>query len=309
MTTAEQPPGDQSKAEDIPLEDIDKLLEAEDPEFTKQLEEVRSVENNQDINIEASVVGDDENLAADEKNENDSRLTKVRARIKMSVYTFKHNLKNRIKAFGRATLVFLKTKPKEYILYSLVVAKLLLKKAAIPVQAFKKASRPQQATALALIFISVLSLVVLLHNLRGVWLPLLNEPLLTSFTHRADFVETFDRKDGGESFYRAFPQERHEFLFRRIKVNLRATSENPNPMGAFELVVLVDSKDTAVEVRDREIEFFDYLQRVFEDETFSDLEHEIGKTRLKGRLMRALNEKLTQGWVREISFKTFILKP
>jgi flagellar basal body-associated protein FliL len=94
-----------------------------------------------------------------------------------------------------------------------------------------------------------------------------------------------------------------------MKVNLRRTAENPNPMGAFEVIVQVDSKDTAIELRDREVELNDHLQRVFEEETFSDLETEIGKARLKTSLKRELNQKLTQGWVKDISFKTFVLKP
>jgi flagellar basal body-associated protein FliL len=80
-------------------------------------------------------------------------------------------------------------------------------------------------------------------------------------------------------------------------------------MGAFEIVVLLDSKDTAIEVADRQVEFFDLLQRVFEEESFNDLETELGKSKLKSHLKRELNQKLTQGWAKDISFKTFILKP
>ena len=80
-------------------------------------------------------------------------------------------------------------------------------------------------------------------------------------------------------------------------------------MGAFELIVLLDSKDTAIEIRDREVEFFDLLQRVLEEESFADLESELGKQRLKGRVKRELDQKLTQGWIKDINFKTFILKP
>ena len=86
----------------------------------------------------------------------------------------------------------------------------------------------------------------------------------------------------------------------------KATAENPNPMGAFELVVELDSDDTAIEVRDREVEFFDHVQRVFEDETFRDLETVLGKDRLKSRIKRELNHKLTQGWVKDVKFKTFV---
>lgn len=59
------PSSDQSKASDVPLEDVDKLLEAEDPEFTKSLEEVRSVEVDKNVVIEASVDAGDDDMSGD----------------------------------------------------------------------------------------------------------------------------------------------------------------------------------------------------------------------------------------------------
>jgi flagellar basal body-associated protein FliL len=132
---------------------------------------------------------------------------------------------------------------------------------------------------------------------------------LKSLEHHADNVETYETAAGAESFYAAFPQEVHEFLFKKMKVNLRRTSENPNPMGAFEVVVGVDSQDTAVELRDREVEFHDMLQRLFEEELVTELDSETGKKILKGRVRKELNGKLTQGWIKEVHFKSFVLKP
>lgn len=309
MSATERPaPGDQSKAEEIPLEDIEKLLEAEDPEFSKELEAVKAVENNLDVNIEASVVSEDEN-AIPGMEIKESRWSKFRARLRLSIYTFKLNLKARIKTLGKDSLIFLKTKPKEYALYSFVIAKILIKKAVVPFALFRKATMVQRLGVLTLVLLAVTGLWVLLNNLRGIWLPGLSEPILASLTNQAEWVETYDPNDGVESFYSAFPQERHEFLFRGMKVNLKAANGSPNPMGAFEVIVLLDSKDTAIEIRDREVEFFDSLQRVFEEETFDDLESDLGKGKLKGRVKHELNQLLTQGWVKEVSFKTFILKP
>lgn len=311
MTTSAQPTDGQPKggeilAEEIPLEDIEKMLESEDPEFAKQLEEVRTIENDPTIELEASVVGEDDNLASEERP--DSVYAKVRARVKMSVYTFKRNLKIRLKEFAKNLLIALKTKPAEFAYYTMAMAKLLLNHIGTPLRLFKAATPLQRLASLVLLVIGSVALLVLINNVKGIWIPALNEPILTSFEAHADFVESFTA-DQSQSFYGVFPQERHEFLFTRMKVNLRRTPDNPNPMGAFEVIVLLDSKDTAIEVRDREVELFDYLQRVFEDETFNDLENELGKAKLKSRLKRELNQLLTQGWVKEVSFKTFILKP
>lgn len=310
MTTS--PPPDQPKAEEVSLEDIDKLLEAEDPEFAKQLEDVRSVEVDTSVEIEATV-SDEDQLGTEAQAEVESkpatRAARMKSAIRLGIRTFRARLRVFLLSSWRDLILFLRTRPKEFALYAVSLIRNLAKKSVIPIRAFREASTGQKLIVIVLVAISATVLWMVRANLRGVWLPSLNEPILRSLEHGADSVETFDAKDGGESFYSAFPQERHEFLFRRMKVNLRRTADNPNPMGAFEVIVQVDSKDSAIELRDREVEFFDLLQRVFEDETFTDLEQELGKAKLKARLKRELNQKLTQGWVKDIIFKTFVLKP
>lgn len=305
------PPSGQAKDGEIPLEDIDRLLESEDPEFTKSLEEVRAVESDKDIVIDASAIdetlGDTEAAAVDGKNE--SRWSRWRLKLRMAWVGFKMRLKARLIQMAIDFFIFLKTRPKEFFFFLVSTSKILYKKSLVPLKAFKEATRVQKLTVLVLMTLAVACAWILMANLRGIWLPLLSEPPLQSFAAVADSVETYKPKEEGESFYSAFPQERHEFLFPKMKVNLKRTEDNPNPMGAFEIVVLVDSKDTAIEVSDREVEFSDMLQRVFEDETFNDLASELGKNRLKSRLKRELNQKLTQGWAKDINFKTFVLKP
>ena len=310
MTTSEaQSPS--PKVEEIPLEDIDKILEAEDPEFAKDIAEVRSVEAAQDVELEATVVTDADDFPTESAIEDKPAkgFARFKNKIKMSLSAAKLRLKNRLITAVQDLITFAKTRPKEFVFFLIRIVKLLAKNALIPVAAFRAAATPQKIAFIVLIGIATLSAWVLLHNFRGVWLPKMHEPILRSFEEQADSVETFDPKQEGESFYSAFPQEIHEYLFPRTKVNLKATKESPNPMGAFEVIVQLDSKDTAVEVHDREVEFFDALQRVFEEETAGDLETVLGKDRLKSRIKRELNQLLTQGWVKDISFKTFILKP
>ncbi len=302
---------DQPKGEEIPLEDIDKILEAEDPEFAKEIAEVRSVEANKDVILEATVVGEADALPTEAEIEEKplAGLAKYKNKIKQGLGGLKLRAKNRLATAGHDLVIFAKTRPKEFAIYSLVMAKIMARNALFPLRAFQQANGLQKLTFFFLLGIVGLSAWVLMHNFKGVWLPHIHEPILRTFEADADFVETFDPKEEGESFYSAFPQERFEYLFPRTKVNLKRTRENPNPMGAFEIIVLLDSKDTAVEVHDREVEFFDHLQRVFEEETFTDLESELGKGRLKVRIKRELNQMLTQGWVKDVNFKTFVLKP
>lgn len=306
------PPGasaDPSKEGEIPLEDIERLLAEEDPEFAKEMAEMRSIETDANVVIESSVEGDTVEGEASTEVEGLSRVQKWRERFRLWRVSTRANLKIKMKAGVKASIAFLKTEPKRFAIWLFGAAKVGAVYAVIPLRAFRDSSRTRQLTILGLGGIAALTGWVLISNFKGIWIPHLTEPILGTFTPKADWVETYDTKDGGESFYSAFPQERHEFQFQKIKVNLRRDSEHANPMGAFEIVVQVDSKDSAIEIRDREVEFFDELQRIFEEESFSDLETEIGKARLKSRLKAGISQKLTQGWVREVNFKTFILKP
>lgn len=305
-----QPPSSQpAKGGEIPLEDIERLLQTEDPGFKESLEEVRTIETDQTVEIETltdDVVLDDEK---EEPEKFDSRWKLWRAKLAIARRAFFLRLRSRLALLATDLLVFLKTRPKEFALYSLAVSKGLAKKVSEATTAFHNASRATRMLALLFILLITAGIWILMLNLKGIWIPLITEPILRSLEMEAQLVETYDPAEEGESFYEAFPQERHEFLFKPMKVNLKRNSLNTNPMGAFELIVLLDSKDTAIEISDREIEFFDLLQRTLEDETFQDLETELGKAKLKSRIKRELNQNLTQGWVKDVNFKTFVIKP
>ncbi len=307
--SAAQPPTNEPNSDVISLEDIDNLLASEDPEFAKSMAEVQAVESDTTATIDASTsdesLGDGEKVDAPQKN----WRSKLKSRITQGWQRLRARLIARLVRFGQDALIFLKTRPKEFLFYSIAMSKTLARRSVIPVMAFRGATRWQRITVLLLIAFSLGSLWVLLANFKGIWLPQINEPILQNLAPHADSVTTYNPKTAGESFYSAFPQERYEFLFQKMKTNLRRTSGNANPMGAFEIIVVLDSKDTAIEVRDRQIEFFDLLQRAFEGESFNDLESELGKARLKSKIKKELNSQLTQGWVKDVNFKTFLLKP
>lgn len=295
---------------DVSLENIDKLLEAEDPEFAKSLGEVKAVTPDPNVEIEASSIEESDVVTVEEKpSKPPGFIKRIRARISMAWFGFKNRLNARLAHFAKELVIFLKTRPKEFFLFLMSTIKVLIQKALIPLKLFGEANKIQKLGFLVLLMIMVGAGWVLVHNFKGIWLPSINEPILRTFESQADWVEEIEAKDPMKNFYSAFPQEHHEFLFNKMKVNLRATSENPLPMGAFEMIVDLDSPETSIEVRDRQVEFSDLLQRVLEEETFNDLATELGKTKLKSRIKRELNQKLTQGWVRDVNFKTFILKP
>lgn len=302
----------QLPSQEVSLEDLDKMLDVEDPDFNKGLDEVRVVEADPNVVIEASVT--EENLGtevqgADSEIDGERGPRRLLVRFKFWRASLRDRIKERIKAFFKASQVFLKTAPKDFFFYALKTMKVLGKQAAIPVTGFLRASRAQKILIVTLLALCAGCVALVIANVRGIWLPQLNPPDLRDFSRVADWVDTYDPKDPLEDFYGAFPQERHEFLFNKFKINLRASGEHPDPMGAFEIIVLLDSKDTAIEVADRKVELFDAIQRILEDESFPAMESELGKERVKSKIKKELNGHLTQGWAKDVNFKTFILKP
>ena len=58
-------------------------------------------------------------------------------------------------------------------------------------------------------------------NLKGRWLPDINQPILTSLGDHADHEFEYNPQKDMISFFRAFPQDPEMFLLDKIKVNLR----------------------------------------------------------------------------------------
>ena len=165
----------------------------------------------------------------------------------------------------------------------------------------------------AVLFLSVGVIMLTVKNLKGVWIPTLEEPVITSLSQVADAIHELEsvatQGEKAESFFTAFPRSPDLFLFDKFKVNLKPGPDHPNPMGAFEVVLELDSHDSAVEMQERQVEFHDLIQRDFESQTYPSMLTESGKKALKELIKSDLSQKLSQGWVEDVHFQTFILKP
>ena len=267
----------------ISLDDLDRLLEAEDPDFARSLESLRSIVPDASITIDSSVAEDPD--AEGGPDDPEARST------------------------TKQSWSLPELRPKEIFFFLVAELRRGVEYATYLLGKFSRASRAQKGAVFALVLLSGLALWMLAQNLRGIWLPRLGSSQLTRFEPYADFTGTYSGKDSVQTFSMAFPAERFEFLFDKMKVNLRSTTDHPNPMGAFELVAVVDAKSTAIEIDERSTEFNDLLQRVLEGASFTELEGEAGKLSLKNRLKREVNSRLERGLVRNFDFKTFILKP
>ncbi|MEO0337246.1 MAG: flagellar basal body-associated FliL family protein, partial [Pseudomonadota bacterium] len=134
--------------------------------------------------------------------------------------------------------------------------------------------------------------------------------MLPSLAQVADQSWSYNIKSETTPFLTAFPQPRHSFLFKKVVVNLRKrVSSLSEAMGAFEFFVEVYSKDAARELKGREVQLRDLIQRTAEQFTYESLQSEKGKERLKERIRSELNKELAQGWVKAVFIKFMVTKP
>ena len=142
------------------------------------------------------------------------------------------------------------------------------------------------------------------------WMSLGEKSLIPSLATVADQSWSYNIKSETTPFLMAFPQPRHSFLFSKIVVNLKKRVSSLNEaMGAFEFFVEVDSKDAARELKGREVQLRDLIQRTAEQFTYESLQSEKGKERLKERIRAELNKELAQGWVKSVFIKFMVTKP
>lgn len=298
----------ESPQEEILSSEIDDLLDQEDPEFRKDLSQMAEIQPEVELDEEGALSELAEPLMDDEDTEEKSRLKKIIGGLKAQLGYKLQRLQLRTRNFIFNVILFLKTRPKEFFGFVLSLVLYQVKKVKALLGRFAALPRRHKLIVFVVFGLSVGVVFLTVKNLKGVWLPPLKPPIISSLGEVADQEFLHSSKDL-EMFYRAFPRTPDLFLFEKFKVNLKPSSEHPNPMGAFEVVLQLDSKDAAVEVQGRQVEFHDLIQREFESQTYPSLVTDLGKRHLKELIKRSLDERLSQGWVEDVHFQTFILKP
>lgn len=293
--------------EEIALDDIDAILDKEDPSFREDLSQVSTVQTEVELDADGSVSISDE-FEEETTTEPKSKFKKIISQFKAGIRYRIQKIKLRLTNMLFSALVFLKTKPKEFLGFLLVQIKAIFGVIGAVFKSFGALSRIQKVTVFAVLLASVGVAMLTLKNLKGVWIPTLNPPLINSMAQLAEQEFTYSG-ESFEMFYRAFPRNPDLFLFNKFKVNLKPSEGHSNPMGAFEVVLELDSKDAAVEVQSRQVEFHDLIQRQFEGQTYPAMLTDLGKQHLKNLVKKNVDDLLSQGWVEDVHFQTFILKP
>jgi flagellar basal body-associated protein FliL len=308
--------------DEVSLEDIDKILHADDPGFAEGLKEVQAGGEATEVEIELIHI-DEKALEEGVEEEPPGRWDKLFQKIpglKRIVPAFHRKgvrLRNALVIRSGAWAHWLKVGPKDYAKYLFSQVKGLggLLKSGLK----KFGALPGSQKWAFLFFLCILAggVTLISFNLKGRWVPAIDRPLLKDFSEVADHI--WSLKGGKEaaegpawvSLLQALRQPEHRYLFDKVVVNLKRVggAEETNPMGLFEFYVEVDSKETAVEVGERKVELLDLVQRTVEGETYNSLSGEPGKQRLKNLIRQELNQVLHDGWVKDVYISNMVLKP
>ncbi len=113
-----------------------------------------------------------------------------------------------------------------------------------------------------------------------------------------------------EPLYENLRSSSNIVLIPRMVVNLKKSAHSgDNPMGAFEFYLEGMVSEVVIEVKDRETEIRDRMQRVVEEFTFDMAESPEGKRFICERLKKDINGILTTGKLKKVWLKTVIVKP
>lgn len=284
------------------LQSLDQMLATEDPNFASEMSDVQAAgAESTDVVIEASAIdASEDELKDDGKKENFLKRALYRARRR--IILFFSNLIYEIKS----SAIWLFKQLKIWIPAAIKAALGFIKGR---VKAFGQLNNTQK---LAFVFgtLMLVGFVALIKiNMKGQWIPAVDHPELKRFSEIADKEIDVGPEKQFVPLYAAFSLPNYEFLLPKFKSNLKPTAEHSLPMAAMELIITLDSRETAVEMKDREAAVFDRVQRVIEGVSYEQLNTILGKEHLKALIKKDLNTLLTQGWVEDVSYKTLVLKP
>ncbi len=132
---------------------------------------------------------------------------------------------------------------------------------------------------------------------------------LTSYGEWGLEVNSYNPFTESEMFFDNSRLLKNIVTIKKMVVNIRPSeSSGPNPMLAFELNIEGLTSEVIIEIKDREAEFKDLILRTAEELSYDELSIADGKKILSDRLLTVINANLTQGQIRKVLYKSFVLK-
>lgn len=133
---------------------------------------------------------------------------------------------------------------------------------------------------------------------------------LTSYADLGLDIQDYDMFEKVEPYYDNVRFSKNIMSLVKMTANVRPSEgSSNNPMISFEIVIQGVSNEPIVEIKDREAEFRDLILRVTEDFTYDDLDSSTGKQALAESILGKINANLTDGQIRKVYYKNFVIKP
>lgn len=305
---------DAGTAEEFSLEDLDKVLAESDPDFQKNLDSMKSdlVEGAHEV-VELNITDEEDAEKEEAIDPNDLPIHK------RTIFKIKHYLRNRFKKindfltpkiraiknlsilWAQQAYQFIRYELPERIQYLKAQLKVVKSKVVEVIQVFRSWSIAKKVASILILSASISSLYFVSRVFVPKWLPMFSIQLLQSWADEGEVLGVVNDRQELMSFFEAFPEIEFQIRLTKVVVNLRRDERSgKNPMGLFEFFLGLDSRDTAIEVRDREKEIIDLVQRTLEGFTYHEATSYNGKIRIKAAIKDNINQILNQGAVQRI---------
>lgn len=290
---------------EVSLEDLDGLLNSEMPELQAELNSLRDAGQELD-GTESAITG----LDVSEEGVVDGETVKKKS-FKLRVKDFFTYILERFTDF----LYELPIKTYRYLVKFfkedfLGLLKRISEKTKKTVDSFvatiKELTIQQKLIILAMLLISGAIVFLLISNLTIQ--SLAKDPFLTSFDHLGQKYT-----NGEENFIPLSEEGQYpEFvvLIEKIVVNLRPSeNSSSNPMVAMRLYFEVSSREGAIEMKDREHEMRDLIQRTIEKFSYDQVVSAQGKKSFKEALRREISSIMNTGIIKNVFIDDILIKP
>jgi flagellar basal body-associated protein FliL len=273
------------------LEDLDKIIEENDPDALKNIEVMKESAELNSQTIELLQIDD---IMGDPKRKKIDHFAKIQFKIKL----FFRWLKSAAQEL--AVKFWIQTKTQSKVLND--------KRQALQknVGAWNK---KQKALFAIFLLLSASTLTFAYFAFVKKTIHYEGELFVGSLLPLASEVIQLKSDEPMEDFYNTIRVPKNIFSLRRMVINIQPSeSSGPNPMVAYELSLETNSKEALVELKDREGEIIDQIQRSIEQLTFDELSAPEGRDLVEDKVRARVNQILTLGQVRHVYIVAVIFK-
>lgn len=276
--------------EELKDADIDVLLSENDPQFLSQMTEIgneKALSQTQEIQI----------------TEKDSFIAKLKFRIQLAIVVWKTRL------ISIALFLFLKLPKKTFIALKAFIGK-QVENLSEAQRSFRYLSWKMKLGFFGIVLLFGLTGFLIYRTWSQGLVPENYDLFIRSLEPLANSSSEYDPETETEAFYQNLRTANNILLLPKMVVNIKKSSQSgPNPMAAFEFYLEGVIPEVVIEIKDRESEIRDLMQRSIEEFTFDQLDTVNGKQELQEKLQKEINPLLTTGKLKNVLIKTVILKP